>query len=128
MTDGMPRGLLRAMTAALVSGLIGGCALFAPLPEKSELADRLAAFPTRGLPLEGEVVVHWDDHQIPFIEAEHDADAAFALGLVHAQSTTGRPDVDTWRKDKPYAFARILRSSALVPSNPTQFVRLFLQS
>ena len=81
------------MTAALASALIGGCALFAPLPERTKLEDRLSALPTRSLPLAGQVVIHWDDHQIPFIEAETDADAAFALGLVHAHLRLGQMEV-----------------------------------
>ena len=52
--------------------LLAGCALLSPLPEPSDVAGRLATFPTRGLPLQGEVTVHWNERQIPFIEAEHD--------------------------------------------------------
>ena len=37
-----------------------------------------------GLDLFGKVEVLWDDHQIPFILASDDRDAAYALGLVHA--------------------------------------------
>ena len=36
--------------AALV---VSSCALLAPLPKQKDVAERLAAFPTRGLPLEG---------------------------------------------------------------------------
>ena len=81
------------IAVALISGLsflLGGCALFTPLPEKSGLEDRLSVFPTEGLPLKGRTVVHWDAHQIPFIEAERDEDAAFALGLVHAHLRLGQ--------------------------------------
>ena len=87
---------MRLRLAAVVAGLsllIGGCALLAPLPEPTSLDQRLAAFPTEGLPLEGRTVVHWDEHQIPFIEADHDADAAFALGLVHAHLRLGQMEV-----------------------------------
>lgn len=54
------------------------------------MEDRLAVFPDDDLPLAGAVTIHWDRHQIPFIEAEHDADAAFALGLVHAHLRLGQ--------------------------------------
>lgn len=80
----------RAVSAIVMGGLIGGCALLTPLPRKSDVAQRLAVFPARGLPLEGAVTIHWDDHQIPFVEAEHDGDAAFALGLVHAHLRLGQ--------------------------------------
>lgn len=36
-------------------------------------------------PLDRPVTIYWDDHQIPFIEASTDHDAATALGVVHAQ-------------------------------------------
>ena len=74
-------------TAALA---VSGCALFASLPEPKDVAERLEAFPTRGLPLEGRVTIHWSERQIPFIEAESDGDAAFALGLVHAHLRLGQ--------------------------------------
>ncbi len=70
----------------MLSFLIAGCALLTPLPRPASLHERLAAVPRAGLALEGKVTVqtvHWDDHQIPFIEAASDRDAAFALGLVH---------------------------------------------
>ena len=74
-------------TAAIAAA---GCALFASLPEPEDVAERLKAFPTRGLPLEGRVTIHWSERQIPFIEAESDGDAAFALGLVHAHLRLGQ--------------------------------------
>ena len=46
--------------------------------------------PTEHLPLQGRVTVYWDEHQIPFIDAETDDDAAFALGLVHAHLRLGQ--------------------------------------
>jgi penicillin G amidase len=70
--------------------LAGGCALLAPLPLETSIEQRLAGFPADTLPLAGPVTIHWDRHQIPFIEAEHDDDAAFALGLVHAHLRLGQ--------------------------------------
>ena len=69
---------------------IPACALLAPLPEQRDVAERLEAFPTAALPLEGAVTIHWSERQIPFIEAESDGDAAFALGLVHAHLRLGQ--------------------------------------
>src|SRR5215470_15481959 len=60
------------------------CALLRPLPRPRSLAERLAMLPTKGLPLRKRVVVRWNEHQVPFIEAENDDDLAVALGLVHA--------------------------------------------
>jgi penicillin amidase len=57
--------------------------LRAPRPPAVGLPERLAALP-RHLPVRQPVTIHWDEHQIPFIEAERDDDLAVALGLVHA--------------------------------------------
>ena len=82
--------------SAVAGSLLCGCALLAPLPEPTTVEERLAAFPATGLPLEGRVVVHWNANQVPFIEAEHDADAAFVLGLVHAHLRLGQ--METFRR------------------------------
>ena len=65
-------------------------ALLAPLPKRKDVAQRLKVFPTRGLKLEGRVTIYWNERQIPFIEANGDGDAAFALGLVHAHLRLGQ--------------------------------------
>ncbi len=57
--------------------------LRAPRPPEQDVAARLAALPRR-LPLAAPVTIHWDAHQIPFIEAACDDDLAVALGAVHA--------------------------------------------
>ena len=69
---------------------LSACALLAPLPKPKGVPARLEAFPTRGLPLEGRVTIRWSERQIPFIEADSDSDAAFALGLVHAHLRLGQ--------------------------------------
>lgn len=81
---------MRLLVSLALTTLLAGCALLRPLPEETSVDERLKAFPTTGLPLQGQVQVRWDDHQIPFIEAEHDDDAAFALGLVHAHLRLGQ--------------------------------------
>ena len=75
---------------ALLSALLAGCAILTPLPQRVTLSERLAVFPTVGLPLRQPVIIYWDDHQIPFIEAAHDEDLAVALGLVHAHLRLGQ--------------------------------------
>lgn len=69
--------------------LLAGCSLVAPLPRATTLDDRLAVFPT-DFPVNAPVTIHWDKHQVPFIEAEKDEDLAFALGLVHAHLRGGQ--------------------------------------
>jgi penicillin amidase len=61
--------------------LLPGCAALAPRAVTIE--QRLAALPVEGLPLERPVTIRWNDHLVPWIEAETDRDLAFALGLVH---------------------------------------------
>ena len=78
------------LAVGAVALVVSACALLAPLPEPKDVAQRLTAFPTDGLPLDGAVTIHWSERQIPFIEAESDADAAFALGLVHAHLRLGQ--------------------------------------
>lgn len=86
------RPVLVVLLAAILSlgSAVTGCALLAPLPPEATVEERLAAFPTDNLPLAGPVRISWDHHQIPFIEAAHDDDAAFALGLVHAHLRLGQ--------------------------------------
>lgn len=48
------------------------------------LEQRLADFPTADLDLQAPVHLRWNEHAVPYIEAEHDVDAAYALGLCHA--------------------------------------------
>ena len=81
---------LKTLGLGMAAGLMAGCSLLSPLPDPAGLTERLAAFPTAGLPLRGAVTVHWNERHIPFIEAEHDGDAAFALGLVHAHLRLGQ--------------------------------------
>ena len=87
------RGRRKFLAALAIACSLGGCSLYAPLPAPSSLDDRLDAFPTVGLPLDAPVIVRWNDHQIPYIEAQSDADGAFVLGLVHAHLRLGQMEV-----------------------------------
>jgi penicillin amidase len=84
---------LRALALSMISSLLVGCAVLSPLPKKTDIGQRLAMFPTEGLPLKAPVTIHWDKHAIPFIEAQNDADLAFALGLVHAHLRLGQMEL-----------------------------------
>ena len=88
-----PIRTLAGLCGGVVSAVLTGCALLTPLPDETSLAERLAAIPIANAPVKGRVTIHWDDHQIPFIEAEHDDDAAFALGLVHAHLRLGQMEI-----------------------------------
>ena len=51
--------------------------------DQVSLTDRLAMIPAAGAHVSRPVNIWWDEHQVPFIEAETDLDLAVALGMVH---------------------------------------------
>ena len=51
---------------------------------------RIDSFAGEDLPVSAPVEIRWDRHGIPFITAETDEDAAFALGYVHAHLRLGQ--------------------------------------
>jgi len=65
-------------------------ALTSLVPPPVSLQERLAAFPTEGLPVERTLVIRWNEHHVPFIEAETERDLAFGLGLVHQHLRAGQ--------------------------------------
>ena len=75
---------LRALLdGATLLGYVGLRSAAVRMPVRT-VPERLASLPRRGLPLRRPVHVYWDEHQIPYIDAEDDADLAVALGVVHA--------------------------------------------
>ena len=76
-----------------MAAAVNGRSLLAPLPAKSDVAARLSAFPCENLPLEGEVDIHWNEQQVPFLFAESDGDAAVTLGLIHAHLRLGQMEL-----------------------------------
>lgn len=90
----MFRSVLYSLAGMTVlAGLLSACSVLAPLPDGTSSADRLNAIPVAGLALDGKVTIHWDDHQVPFIEAEKDADLPVAMGLVHAHLRLGQMEL-----------------------------------
>lgn len=82
------------LAGVLVTALtLAGCGLMKGLPEARSNAERLAALPTRDLPIERPVTIRWNEHAVPWIEAETDRDLAFALGLVHAHLRLGQMEI-----------------------------------
>lgn len=75
-------GLRRNAVLLLAAlALLPGCA--ALFPREVSVEERLAALP-RTLPgLARPVTIRWNRHLVPWIEAETDADLAYALGVVH---------------------------------------------
>ena len=79
-----------AIVVSALALMVTGCGLLSPFPAATTLEERLAAFPRETVPLEHPVTIHWDEHQIPFIEAETDADLALTLGMIHAHLRLGQ--------------------------------------
>ena len=90
MADAGKRMIKAAVVLSALALMVTGCGLLAPFPPATTLAERLSVFPREAVPLERPVTIYWDEHQIPFIEAETDADLAFALGMVHAHLRLGQ--------------------------------------
>jgi penicillin amidase len=70
-----------------------GCAFLAPTPKNVTLEDRLADFPTTGLPLRASAEIFFDDHQLPFILVHDDEDAPLLLGMVQAHLRLGQMEL-----------------------------------
>ncbi|TVR80816.1 MAG: penicillin acylase family protein [Rhodospirillales bacterium] len=68
---------------SLIAALGGRAALLRAKP-RIALATRLRNIPTADAPTTKPVRIRWNDHQVPFIEAECDEDVAVGLGVVHA--------------------------------------------
>ena len=83
----------RISSVVIVATALMACAVIGGLPDPVSTEERLAMIPVEGAPLERPVTIHWSDEQIPFIEAETDHDAAFALGLVHAHLRLGQMEI-----------------------------------
>ncbi|MEM1349950.1 MAG: penicillin acylase family protein, partial [Myxococcota bacterium] len=73
-----------ALGVVAVLGSCVGCALVVTRPAERTTQERDAMFLSAGAGLSAPVTVRWNEHRIPFIEAERDEDLAFALGAVHA--------------------------------------------
>ena len=84
---------IRFIAGSAVGALVAGCAVLAPLPPREDVPTRLKAIPTKGVPLDGTVTIHWNDNQVPFIEAASDDDLAVALGIVHAHLRLGQMEI-----------------------------------
>lgn len=85
--------LTNLLAGSAMATVLAGCAVLTPLPEPVSVVQRLAAIPVTGLPVDAPVSVHWNEFQVPFIEAESDADLAVALGVVHAHLRWGQMEV-----------------------------------
>ena len=82
-------------TALLVLPLfLLGCATLTTYPEAKTQKERLGDFPYGGdwpaWPVSNKIRISWHERMVPFVEAEKDEDAAFAIGVVHAHLRLGQ--------------------------------------
>ena len=93
------RRLAKILLFLAVAGVLLPVSLFlgigcrALFPKEVTTRDRLAAFPRENLPLDSEVTIYWNEHLVPFVDAETDRDLAFTLGLVHGFLREGQLEV-----------------------------------
>lgn len=85
----MLRRLRVIVRSSAPAALLMGCAVLQGPPGPTTRDARFAAFKTGDLPVSAPVTIRWNEAMIPFIEAETDGDAAFALGYVHAHLRLG---------------------------------------
>ncbi len=85
--------LTRLLAGTAMASVLAGCTLLTPLPEPLSTKERLATIPVSGAPLSALVQIHWNDQQVPFMEAQTDADLAVALGIVHAHLRLGQMEL-----------------------------------
>ena len=50
-------------------------------------------FPEKGVPLNSEAAIYWNEYQIPYIHAQHDDDLPLLLGMVHAHLRLGQMEL-----------------------------------
>jgi penicillin amidase len=85
--------IARLLAGTAMGTILAGCAVLTPLPEPQTTEQRLAAMPLEGAPISAPVRIHWNDQQVPFLEAETDTDLAVALGMVHAHLRLGQMEL-----------------------------------
>ncbi len=89
----MTRTLAAKLSTVAVAALVGGCSLFTQVPDQVSIERRIAQIETADLNLQAPVEIRWNRHMVPWITAENDADAAFALGYVHAHLRLGQMEI-----------------------------------
>ena len=87
-------GACLTIAAILAASALAGCSALLAYPEHKTVEERLADLPTAGgWPVEAPVRVFWHERMIPFVEADSDEDAAFAIGMLHAHLRLGQMEM-----------------------------------
>ena len=83
---------LDRLAGAAVAATILLRQLIRPMPGRRTLEQRLTDLP-RTAPTAGPLAIHWNAHQIPFVEAQSEPDLAVGLGIVHAHLRLGQMEI-----------------------------------
>ena len=116
--------MLKSSSAIWLSVLllfIPGCGPFTSWQDDQKTAQRVQDFPTQGLDLKAPARIYFDEHQIPFIEAGHDDDLPYLLGMVHAHLRLAQMEV--FRRavpgtGSPRCSGPLLPRSTIQPAHP----------
>ena len=84
---------VKAWLIILVLVVLSGCSLTMPLPDSTPIDERRALLKGLNVDISERVEIHWNDYAIPFIVADSDEDAAYALGVVHAHLRLGQMEM-----------------------------------
>lgn len=103
-----------------VTALLLGKAALARRPAPLTLHERLAMLPSEGAPVDAEVTIRWNSHQVPFIEAASDTDLMAALGAVHAHLRLGQMELA-----RRIAFGRVSEMIGSMGVEVDRALRLF---
>ncbi|TVS03503.1 MAG: penicillin acylase family protein [Phycisphaerales bacterium] len=76
----------------LVVGL-SSCASVPPIGMSAAPAERVRELPNGEYDLRGEATLWFDEYQHPFIEASHDEDVPYLMGVVHAHQRMGQMEL-----------------------------------
>ncbi len=87
------RALIFVIKVISLVFLLSSCTVLNNRPVFVQSTHRLDLFPTSGLPVEKPISIYWNDFRVPFIEAQSDRDAAFALGMVQAHLRLGQIEI-----------------------------------
>lgn len=70
-----------------------GCSVLTAFPDSRDQKQRLKALKSAFAPVSESTKIYWEEHSIPFVEAQSDEDLAFAVGVVHAHLRLGQLEV-----------------------------------
>ena len=51
---------IRLIAGTALGAIVAACAVLTPLPTREDVATRLKAIPTKGVPLDGAVTIYWE--------------------------------------------------------------------